>query len=483
MSKAPRYADLHLHPSMRLYHHHVDPSEKNYWPQNANQDLGTGFSRWVGKMSEGVSKVSQTHFDSCIEGHTRVLFDSLYPIERGFVRFRKHMEWLLPKSMLEALVVTASGVSSKQFHHAREDDDYFSELLEQYEQVQQHQGPSPCGRYAYKIVNSFDEMDSYLDDNDGHIAIVLTIEGAHVLGCGTPTSARLSSEQLREQVLGNLDAIKAWENPPFFMTFAHHFWNQLCGHAATFPTAARLSLNQQEGLNQGFTELGWDVMQSMLSRDNGRRILIDTRHMSARSRIEYYEYVQDHNRKNPDDRIPVISSHAATNGFATMEESYAVADTMAKKKNTPFCSWSLNISAEEMQAIHDSGGLVGVILDKGRLSGIKKLQGIERIQDPAEKRKAFSRMILDNLFELVQAVDAPTAWDVLMLGSDLDGVITHIDCYDSMSTIPQLREDLTSYLQETQYRKELWYGMEPEEIFEKFFETNAQRFLKQHFQP
>lgn len=483
MSKAPRYADLHLHPSMRLYHYFVDPSEKSYWPQNENQDLGTSFSRWVRKMSAGVSKVSQTHFDSCAEGQVRVLFDSLYPIERGFVRFRKSLEALLPESVFKTLVVTASGVSSQQFSHARKDDDYFTELLAQYEQVKSHQGPSPSGKNAYRIVNSFDEMDTYLDEDDGNIAIVLTIEGAHVLGCGTPTSAKLPPEQLREQVLHNLDSVKAWEHPPFFMTFAHHFWNQLCGHAATFPTAARLTLDQQEGLNQGFTELGWEVMEAMLSKENGRRILIDTRHMSARSRIEYYKHIDEHNRKNPNDRIPIISSHAATNGFATLAESEVVPDTMAKKKHTPYCSWSLNISAEEMQAIHDSGGLIGVILDKGRLSGIKKLQGIDSIRNPDEKREAFAKLVLDNLFEMVQAVDAASAWDVLMLGSDLDGVITHIDCYDHMGTIPQLREDLTHYLQRNQYRKELWYGMEPEEIFEKFFETNAQRFLKQHFTP
>ena len=40
--------------------------------------------------------------------------------------------------------------------------------------------------------------------------------------------------------------------------------------------------------------------------------------MSIQSRIEYYLYVQEHNSLNPNDRIPIISSHTAVNGFDTI---------------------------------------------------------------------------------------------------------------------------------------------------------------------
>ena len=216
------FVDLHCHPSMRIFHHHA--SQKNYWEQNANQDFNTGLSRWVQKMSPGVARVSQSSFDHCMRGRVRVVFDSLYPIERGFIRFRPLPEFFLSSRVFETIVGTVSGISSEQFYRARESDDYFAELLEQYAQLQDNQGPSPCGQYAYKIVSCFDELERWLGESANHLAVIVTIEGAHVLGCGTPSDEGLTEPALRERVLKRLKALKKWEHPPFFITMAHHSW-------------------------------------------------------------------------------------------------------------------------------------------------------------------------------------------------------------------------------------------------------------------
>ena len=54
-------------------------------------------------------------------------------------------------------------------------------------------------------------------------------------------------------------------------------------------------LNQNRGMDKGLTELGRHVLRELLSRENGKRIIIDTKHMSVQSRKEYYGFVRNYN--------------------------------------------------------------------------------------------------------------------------------------------------------------------------------------------
>ena len=434
------FVDIHCHATMRTMHTApLNGSARNYWVENRNDKIDTLLGKLAWRASSGVAKVSQTNFYNCVNGKVRVVFDSLYPIERGFVNFRKLPEKIIGKKGVETLVVTGSGVTVERYHKCRNSDDYFKDLCEQYDFLTEQQGASPCGNYQFKIVNNYQELTQVLNEDNHSIAVIVTIEGGHVFGCGTMTSKKMNLNELEKNLIKNIGEVKQWEHPPFFITFAHHFWNQLCGQAATLPPPTRITCNQKPGLNTGFTNLGWSVLKELLSKDNGKRILIDTRHMSAQSRLEYYNFIQQHNADNPDDNIPIISSHSAVNGFSTLSASNHVPDNMKKKRKTPFCAWSLNISDEEVRVIHDSGGIIGIILDKGRHSGIDVLKSIEKIHNPDEKKQAFLKLILDNIFQYVQAVNKKSAWDVLTLGTDFDGVITHFDFYEDMSKMPDLK--------------------------------------------
>ena len=50
-----------------------------------------------------------------------------------------------------------------------------------------------------------------------------------------------------------------------------------------------------------------------------------------------------------------------------------------------------------------------------------------------------------------------------------------------MSKLPELKQDLIAYLKKTEYNKNLWYDLAPEEIFDKVFHSNAYCFLKNNF--
>ena len=475
------FVDIHCHPTMRAFHTTPNGSKKNIWECTKNDVIDTILGRWAWSQSKEVSKFSQSNFYNCINGKTRVVFDSLYPMERGFINFNKIPELLIGEKAVETLAVTASGVSTDQFKKYKNSHDYFTELNEQYHFLVDNQGASPCGKYNYKIVNNYSELDESLKKSETTINVIITIEGAHVLGCGTEISKKIPLEELKQILKNNIKTIKQWQHPPFFITFAHHFWNQLCGHATTLSAPTNIVCNQTKGLDTAFTELGSFVLDELLSTKNGKRILIDTRHMSVESRRHYINYVSNYNKLNPDTRIPLITSHSAVNGFETMTQSREVKDSKTKKKLTSFCAWSLNISAEEAIAIHESEGIAGIILDKGRHSDINILKSIDKTKSKEEKKELFLRLICDNIFFFISSINKKSAWDVITLGTDFDGVITHFDHYNEMATLPELKQDLINFLKKNNYKSELWFNYTPDELMDKIFTQNAMNFLKKNF--
>lgn len=475
------FVDLHCHPTMRALNTTPVSSKINHWDTTENDLFDTPLGRWAERNSEEISKYSQSNFYNCVEGKLRVVFDSLYPLERGFVTYKKLPTFLTTKKNMQTLMVTASGISTEKYKEFRSHDDYYLQLEEQYQFLSENQGDSPCGKYQYKIPKNFAELEKSLAKNDNSINVIVTIEGAHVFGTGRFSTKEIDEEDLMLMVQENIQRVKDWDHPPFFMTFAHHFWNQLCGHATTLKGASKFACDQSHGINSGFTLLGKFVLEQLLSTKNGKRILIDTRHMSAKSRKYYIDFVQQHNAAHPDDLIPLISSHSGVNGFNLIEDSIRTDDTVAKTKKTKFYAWSLNITAEEARAIHQSKGLAGIMLDKGRHTGIDLVKKIDKLKDPVAKREAFNKILLDCLFFFVEAINEKSAWDVLTLGSDFDGVISHFDCYENMSTLPQLKADLIAYLHKHQYQSNLWFGYQPEELMNKFFTLNAMDFLRRNF--
>ena len=86
------------------------------------------------------------------------------------------------------------------------------------------------------------------------------------MGCGTIDSEKMPAEELKQILKNNIKTIKQWEHPPFFITFAHHFWNQLCGHSTTLSAPTNIVCSQQKGLDTIFTELGSFVLEELLSK-------------------------------------------------------------------------------------------------------------------------------------------------------------------------------------------------------------------------
>jgi microsomal dipeptidase-like Zn-dependent dipeptidase len=203
--------------------------------------------------------------------------------------------------------------------------------------------------------------------------------------------------------------------------------------------------------------------------------------MSVKSRIEYYEFVNRFNKVNSGNKIPVICSHTGANGQDYINQGLTEADTSGKATGSYFNNWSINLSAEEAVLIHDSGGLIGVMIDKGMLGSTETIERISAIPLLGKRKEAYVKLIWDNIFFFIESINESSGWNTIVFGSDYDGLISHIEFYHDASTIKYLSQDMLSYLVEHNYRKDLWFGMSPQQIIQNVFQLNTLAFLEKHW--
>ena len=474
------YVDIHCHPTIRAYNTAAN-GEHTLWENVDSGTANTTISRWARMQTREIAKHSQSNFYTAAEGKVRVLFDSLYPVEKGFLNFRKVPSVLMGRKNSEEVMQTVTGLNISKMRQLQNQEDYFTELRHQYEHLANGQGHSPCQSLSYRLVNDYHQLKHTLNAGQEHIAIIVNIEGAHAFGCGTELAEQYSDKELKKKLSKNIASVKSWQHSPFSVNLAHHFWNQLCGHARSFKPAIHAAYNQTVGINGGITSLGWHVIRELLTRRNGRRILIDIKHMSAKSRREYYRFIEQYNYINPDDTIPILCSHTGVSGYKDLKAGTKKPDNQVKLKKGYFHGWSINLADEELRIIHESGGLIGIMMDKGLLGSLTTIEKIRQIADSEAKHEAYVQLVLNSVFHIVKTIGKRAAWNTISIGTDYDGLITHIDPYDSAAKLANLHQDLLSYLKKYNYQKDLWFGYEPEEMVYKIMNGNAMKFLKKHF--
>ncbi len=481
MSSTSISVDIHCHSSYKAYNSGHPNPKASLWDRIEHNCVDKGMIRLVRRQSQAILKESQSDYSALMAGNVRVAMVSITPVEMGFLNWRNLTSLVVGKGGYEVIEMITGFSLEKIMHLVKSKNYYFKELVKEYEFLRDGQGASPCGQHKSKIVNNYGELQQVLDNEPDTLAIIMSIEGGHLLGCGTPVSEELSTEELKELLTKNIKKVKSWEHPPFSINLAHHFWNQLSGHSKSFKGAVGALVNQNKGLDKGLTEAGRHALRELLSRENGNRIIIDTKHMSIQARKEYYGFVRNYNYLNPDDKIPVICSHTGMNGYKDLDSSMRIKDSNGKSKKQYLQKFSLNISNEEIRIIHESGGLVGTIMDKLVLGGGLAQNRIDKAKDPEKKKKELVRLVWSNIFQIPKAVGNKAGWDSIAIGSDFDGAITHLDAYPNAAAFPELKVDMVRYLEETEYHRELWFGYKPKKLVEKIFTTNALSFYERYF--
>jgi microsomal dipeptidase-like Zn-dependent dipeptidase len=291
---------------------------------------------------------------------------------------------------------------------------------------------SPNRTGIYNIPRNRQELKRFLQKDE--ITMVLTIEGMHSLGTDT---AGFSTYLKRVEAMK-----KTWATPIFFVTFAHHFNNLLCGHARSFPDIGTWVMNQDERKDDVFTQEGRAIIRKLLSidRDNvfapseGYRILIDVKHMSAASRKEYYDEIV-----NPcfekGDIIPVIASHCGYSGLRTLE-AHIKACQGGKECDDYFDSsgmynaWNINMCDEDILMIFKTGGLFGLSFDQ-RILGVPKSKQNKGSKNTIQALWNNIKGVLQVIYGNNGFTDAEKSavWNCISIGTDFEGYIDPVDPY------------------------------------------------------
>lgn len=524
-SPIPHYADIHCHPSLKPYLSSHNPEKRvGMWKPLPISPVYDEVPRWMRPVIDDAVHGSQASYQQLQQGKVRVVFHSITPAEHQFYYLRRFMSIFLRRNQLArlhaAIINTSKEVMAQRVSGTLTDHDalYFDELEDEYNYVRTQVDASK-GKRQIQLVGGYAELQEVLQKDDFTAATILNVEGAHSLfnfshardlklpakTVNNPNSVKF--QQYESLLENNIKVVKRWgpdgRHTPFTMTFSHHFWNLLAGHAKSVGgVMGTLFVNQTQGCQTGFTELGRRMLRRLLARDNGRRILIDAKHLSVPSRLEFYKLLREEYWEKGDP-VPVIQSHAAVNGHATMASSLATPDTMKKIKDQAFNTWSINVSDEELQLLHDCQGLFGIMFHDMRVPGGKPLKQIFELRKQIAKRDRDHRPLFDdlnrvyrdltaaNLLHIARVVGKKSAWDVPCIGSDYDGVMPAFHCYPDCAAIPNVLEDFRDFLLNPHDLpdygftkkdiKKLLFKLDPDEIAYKIGIGNVDTFLRRFF--
>jgi hypothetical protein len=420
--------DLHVHSTLKPYGNSfyltdikscTDSSCLWFVDRRNNGDVGV-------EGILGICRYRQSDFRTLTDGQVKIAFVSLYPVEKQFFEIRK-------KSIKPFEVVLAEFASlfgKKRINYIRSSEfSYFKDLCDEYKYLSVLNGIAINSRKYELAKNS-----SFLN-TDANLIVIPSVEGCHAFSDGN--NPRLPESWTN--IENNVKIVKLWEAPPLFVTFAHHFYNGLCTHAKSLYENSGKLLDQEYGMrNYGLTPkdsedpisiFGKKLIGLLLSKSNGRRILIDVKHMSLEARKVYYEIITNEYSEN----IPVIWSHGAV----------------------AFDNEEINMSLEQDVAmIYKTKGIIGIEMDQ-RILGYNKnrfwktIKSFFRRRNKAYEDAGYFWMQVITIAEFAYKNGySDNPWKCIALGSDYDGIINSLNLYPDATSLSLLYNNLIIYLNE-----------------------------------
>ena len=475
------YIDLHCHSAMKPYgksfnykiigKNNPDRSRSNsIWRYNPPTVLDKLINYII-----NLTKFSQANFTSLAKGGVSTICVSLYPIEKWFFENKISNEFI--KDIASNF---ATGVGKKRVDAVQAMTNYFKDLEMEYDYYKQLDGKViklPEGKYRYKIINNYKEIEAIKKENNkdklNTICVILSIEGLHVL------NQNIAKAPKEREFMSNLQKIKNWETPPFFVAVAHHFWNHLCGHAESLTKLVKKKVDQSEGINTGFTPLGIKVVNELLSKKNGKRILIDLKHMSVASRNDFYKLIDSTPvYKN----LPIIVSHGAANGQQSFADKTRSGSKVASKLNPV----DINFFNEEIIRLAKSKGIFGLQLDERRIASKETLKNTKHSVNRSKIMHYRSELLWNQIQHILEVLDGAGlfAWDCMAIGSDFDGIIDPLNGFWTTEELPFLADFLErhayNYMRSAGFKvKE--NNIPADEIIARVMSLNGHNFLKANY--
>jgi microsomal dipeptidase-like Zn-dependent dipeptidase len=358
------------------------------------------------------------------------------------------------------------------------------------------------------------QWSDYNEKDVKTIHIVFTIEGLHTLSGGF---GQFDIALIKQ----NLDALTQ-QVKVFSVNITHIEQSPLCNHAYGMQF-----LNESEFKPTG---KGLSADGEAMARYCGEKdILIDVKHMSLRAREDLYAL-----RKggSVDNTQPIVCTHAGFTGISKKDiPKYIYSTTkypgkgymkLAMAKPWVYGSYgipsfnasSINLYDEDIKEILDSGGIIGLSMDK-RILGYQdpnasedypyeeefvsnaelgsffkpgyedKLgkaieEGVVMTTDRIrEEGGRHIRYFMAHLLHLIR-IGGEAALKRVCIGSDFDGLINPIECCESMDEIWYFRQQLEDEFEQfaAHCNFDLPAGFNVKEFAENLFFRNGRDFLK-----
>ncbi len=489
--------DLHCHPTMRPFNRSLPGGINDSNPQSKESIWYYDPPTFVDELAQktlGLSKYSQANYTAMAKGGVRIISNTLYALELGFIDNK--LEHVGGQELSMAATSLASGIPVKDLDYIanNKDYDYYDNLRKSYDYLLQmsHKTVTIDGgeEWTYKVVNDGVDLLEALNEPNT-LAVIVNVEGGHnfaerVLSAQNPMDA-----DYEKTMLENLKEVKRWEFRPFYITVVHHFFNGICGNTRSFPPGiASNNLDQSYMLGTGMTTLGEEFIHEMLDNKNGTRILVDCKHLSIRGRIRYYEMLET---TYADENIPVLYTHSAVNGRKSihevykkgMEEGWGPSEYCTNIPTAPeiedkFNDWCINIFDDEIIIIAKSGGLMGMEFDR-RIAGYEKEDDLKAKASDVDD---WTELIWNNVEHIAETLDNAglDAWDSMCIGSDFDGIINSIYGIWTEEEMPKYKGFLFEQVKEFLKRDTLEdkNRLDPQEIVDKIMYKNLLDFYKKN---
>ncbi len=463
-----QYADLHCHPNLKAFGHSFDSrksAKSDIWTATVPAFLSKKIHRYT-----GVTKFTQTDFTTLARSRARIVFLSLYPLEKGYFISKK-----LSRYFAALLANWSAELGYNRVRYLQQHTNYFADLQNEYAFVvnSRRQQVVDNRDMVWELTNSWQEVATVLT-RENSMAVILTIEGAHVFNAGLGDYGVAPDE---DEIIANIRTVKKWPHVPAFVGLAHNFNNDLCGHARSLYRLGSL-VSQEKNLNNSLTPLGIKAIHALLDDTDGKRIYIDMKHMSLQSRLAYRELLKKH---YPHTRIPLIVSHGSVTGLSLSGER--------RKTSSPdiFNSGDLNFFDEEIIAIAASGGLFALQMDAGNNIDSRKIKLHPDFQQKESALKRSTRIIWYQIQYIAELLDGAGmfAWDSVSIGSDFDGNINPLPGILTAADFEPMAKELIVLADNFLARETLSLpqnkNISADEIVDRFLFSNTVNFLKEYY--
>jgi hypothetical protein len=495
------FVDIHCHPSMKPYARSFEQT-----PGDQPMDPGNKASMWdrdapslfdkIKNMLVSLTNFKQSDATSLLQGRVCVVCLSFYPQEKGFFINRAGQG-----IVSDALTALATEFGKRRIDHLQQLDSYWNDLKKEMDFLIQGENRKIVldGReVTYSIARSFDDINLAQRENvlgDTLVIFVPTIEGCHVfdqvMDCYEPWN-KFPGGVPDDKLAVTLDRIKKLREgidgylKPAFVTFAHHFWNGLCGHARSLTGLVKCIVDQENGLGTGFTPAGVAAANALLKPMTNAAgvaippIYIDIKHMSRKSREDYFSLLDS---EYAGQNIPVFVSHAGVTGLS---KPHGDRNTPAAKEGL-FNPDDINFYDDEILRIELANGVLGIQLDERRIGSKQAVRGAKGHSAKRKILYAWAKLVWNQVRHIAELLDmnGRFAWGIQTLGTDYDGVIDPINGYWTSKELDDLDDYLLkhafNYLNEIEAECPLLQAanrnISPEEVVDRVMTGNAIAFL------